>query len=227
MADFFVPVLGEAMKTSRIKYLAAMGVFCAFAYVLTNIGNLIPIRFAGFLSFDPKDAMIVIAGFALGPFATVAISLVVSFIEMITISSTGIIGFIMNVISSVAFALLPAIIYGRKRTFKRAMASLGISSIITIILMLLWNYLITPIYMELPREAIADMLLPVFLPFNALKCLINTSLVAVLYKPVVTVMRKIKILAPSTKVKKKRCRVENKETQNTPTIENERENKSV
>ena len=67
---------------NKIKQIAAAGVFCAFAFVLTNLGNIIPIRFAGFLSFDPKDAMIVMAGFALGPLATVIISIVVSFLEM-------------------------------------------------------------------------------------------------------------------------------------------------
>ena len=35
--------------------------------------------------------------------------------------------------------------------------------------MLLWNYLITPIYQKMPREAIVDLLLPLFLPFNAVK----------------------------------------------------------
>ncbi len=184
---------------SKVKRLVAIGVFCAFAYVLTNIGNLIPIRFAGFLSFDPKDAMIVIAGFALGPYATVAISAVVAFIEMVTISQTGIIGFIMNILSSVAFAFIPALAYKSMRTFKSALASLAISSIITVVLMLGWNYFITPAYMHVPRDAVEAMLIPVFLPFNVLKCFLNTTLVAVFYKPIVNAMRKVRLLPPSRK----------------------------
>ena len=36
--------------------------------------------------------------------------------------------------------------------------------------MLLWNYLITPIYMGMDREEIVvPMLIPVFLPFNLVK----------------------------------------------------------
>jgi riboflavin transporter FmnP len=182
------------MKKNKTKYIASLGVFCAFAYVLSYLGNVVPIRFAGFLSFDFKDAIIVIAGFALGPLATVAITLVVSFIEMITISQTEFIGFVLNVLSSTCFALIPAIIYKKNRTFKSAIISLGISSALTIVAMLLWNYLITPIYMKVPREAVVGMLLPVFLPFNALKCLINTSLVVFFYKPIVNALRKIKIL---------------------------------
>ena len=187
------------MNNSKIKNIAALGVFCAFAYVLTNIGNLIPIRFAGFLSFDPKDAIIVIAGFALGPVATIAISLTVALIEMITISTTGIIGFIMNVISSIAFAFIPALIYKTMRSFKSAIVSLAISSALTVIIMLGWNYFVTPVYMHVPRSAVETMLLPVFLPFNVLKCFLNTTLVAVFYKPIVKALRRIKLLSPSKK----------------------------
>lgn len=179
-----------------------IGLFCAIAFIFTNIGNLIPIRFAGFLSFDPKDAIIVIAGFALGPYATILISVVVALIEMLSISTTGIIGFVMNIISSVGYAFIPALVYKTTRTFKSAMVSLFVSSAFTVALMLLWNFLITPIYMRVPREAVEGMLLPVFLPFNLLKCIMNTVLVAFLYKPLVKILRKIKLLPPSRRVKR-------------------------
>lgn len=183
------------------RNIVVCGLFSAIAFILTNIGNLIPIRFAGFLSFDPKDAIIVIAGFALGPLATIIISIAVAFIEAITISTTQIIGFIMNVISSISFALIPALLYKKNRHFKTALIGLGISSVVTVILMLLWNYLITPIYMKIPREAVTDMLLPVFLPFNAIKCAMNVALVVVFYKPFVKVLRKMVLLDPSKKKK--------------------------
>lgn len=191
----------KALMKLTTKNMVVCGLFSAIAFILTNIGNLIPIRFAGFLSFDPKDAIIVIAGFALGPFATVIISFVVAFIEAITISSTGLIGFVMNLISSISFAIIPAFIYQKRRKFKMALLGLGISSIVTISLMLLWNYIVTPIYMEVPRAAVASMLLPVFLPFNMIKCAINVVLVVVLYKPLVKILRKMVLLDPSKKKK--------------------------
>ena len=183
----------EAMK-NKIKQIAAAGVFCAFAFALTNLGNIIPIRFAGFLSFDPKDAMIVMAGFAIGPWAAVGITFACALLELITISTTGIIGFIMNVISSLCFSLIPAILYKKNRSFKSAIIGLAISSLLTVAAMLLWNALITPLYMKVPREAVLDMLLPVFLPFNLLKCLINTSIVVFFYKHIMKALRKIKLI---------------------------------
>lgn len=190
---------------NKVREIAAAGVFCAFAYVLTNIGNVIPIRFAGFLSFDPKDAMIVMAGFALGPQAVVGITLACAFLELVTISSTGLIGFIMNVISSLCFALIPAILYKKKRTFKSAIFSLVISSYVTVMAMLAWNALVTPIYMHVPREAVLEMLIPVFLPFNIIKCVMNVVIALCLYKTVIRVLRKIKLIAPRKKGDRESC----------------------
>ena len=55
--------------------------------------------------------------------------------------------------------------------------------------MMLWNYLIAPIYMGYPREAIAELLLPAFLPFNLIKGGLNAAITMLLYKPVVTALR--------------------------------------
>ena len=56
--------------------------------------------------------------------------------------------------------------------------------------MLLWNYLVTPLYMGYPREAVVELLLPAFLPFNLLKGGLNASITFLLYKPIVTALRK-------------------------------------
>lgn len=64
-------------------------------------------------------------------------------------------------------------------------------------LMLAWNFLITPLYMGVPRQAVADMLLPVFLPFNLLKGLINAAAALLIYKPISRTLRRAKLI-PST-----------------------------
>ena len=65
-------------------------------------------------------------------------------------------------------------------------------------MMLLWNAFLTPLYMGLPRQAVAAMLLPVFLPFNLLKGGINAAVTLLVYKPLVKALRAAKLLpAPS------------------------------
>ena len=71
---------------------------------------------------------------------------------------------------------------------------LAAGSVAMVAVMLLWNWAITPLYMKVPRPVVEAMLLPVFLPFNALKAGLNTALILGLYKPLTTALRKTKLL---------------------------------
>ena len=186
------------MKNNKItpRYIAVIAMFTALAFVSVVIAKVIP-NVAGFLSYEPKDALIVIAGFIFGPVSSVLISLLVSFIEMITISSTGIYGFIMNVIATCAFVLPAAIIYKKDRTKKGAIIGLCVAVVSMTICMLLWNYIITPLYMKVDRSAVVGMLVPIFLPFNLIKGGINAGITLVLYKPIVGALRAAKLVEPS------------------------------
>ena len=165
----------------KTKRLAMLGMFSAIAYVFTVFAR-IPISSVEFLKYDPKDIIIVIAGFIAGPLSAFAITVVVSLIEAITVSTTGLIGFVMNVLSTVAFACTASLIYKKRRTLGGAIIGLICGVTLMCGIMLLWNYLITPLYMSLDREVIASMLLPVFLPFNLIKGSINSALAMLIYK---------------------------------------------
>lgn len=168
-----------------------MVLIAMLAAVSLLIVALIRIPVVLFLKYEPKDVIITIGGFLLGPMASFVISLVVSLIEMVTLSDTGLIGALMNLISTTCFACTAAFIYKRKRTMGGAIAGLTAGSFTMVILMLLWNYLITPLYMEgVSRDDVAGMLIPAFLPFNALKAGLNTALTLALYKPLVSALRK-------------------------------------
>ena len=179
------------------KTIATVAMLCAIAFVAKLISNVFP-TVSGFLSFDLKDVVIVIAGFILGPLAAVVISVIVSLVEMLTISSTGPIGLVMNVLASCSFACTAAIIYKRDRSMKGAVIGLIAGILLMTGLMLLWNWLITPLYMKVPRETVVAMLVPVFLPFNLVKGGMNAALSMLLYKPVVTALRKANLVRESS-----------------------------
>ena len=185
------------MKTNRFttKELTTLAMLTAIAYVLVCTVR-IPVVL--FLKYEPKDVVITIGGFLLGPMASLISSLVVSLIEMVTISDTGPIGAIMNFLSTVSFSCLAAWIYRRRHTQKGAVAGLVIGSLVMTALMLLWNYLITPLYMGVSREDVAGMLIPAFLPFNLLKAGLNSAITLLLYKPLVTGLRKAGLVSPSS-----------------------------
>ncbi|MCF0138342.1 MAG: ECF transporter S component [Oscillospiraceae bacterium] len=179
------------------KYITVVAMFCAVSFISVLIAKVIP-NVAGFLSYEPKDAVIVIAGFIMGPAASAIIALIVSFIEMISISTTGPIGFLMNVLASCAFAVPAAWLYKTNRSYKGAIVGLGLGVVLMTVCMLLWNYIITPMYMGVEREVVAGMLAGVFLPFNLIKGGINAGLALLLYKPIVGALRKAKLVEPST-----------------------------
>ena len=184
----------EKMST---RYMAAVAMFAALSFVSVLIAKVIP-NVAGFLSYEPKDAVIVIAGLLYGPLTSVLISVIVSLIEMLTISSTGPYGFLMNVISTCAFAVPAAWYYQKHKTQKDAVIGLCFGMITMVVAMLLWNYIITPFYMGVSRETVAGMLMSVFLPFNLVKGGINAGLTLLLYKAVVGALRKAGLAQPSS-----------------------------
>ncbi len=182
------------MSNNRTRFWVNLAMLTAISLVITYVSKLIPFAVVGFLKFDFKDVIIAIGGFLFGPLAAVAISVVASIIEMLTFSSTGVIGCVMNIISTVAFVCPAAYIYKKNYTQKSAIVGLIVGCLVATVVMLLWNYLITPLYMEIEREVVAGMLLPAFLPFNLAKTGMNAALTILLYKPIVTVLRKLHLV---------------------------------
>ncbi len=172
---------------SKTKRITTTAMLCAVAYVVVVVGR-VPVVL--FLKYDPKDIIITLGGLIWGPMTSLIVSVIVSLIEMVTISENGVLGCIMNIISTCSFAWTASVIYKKKRTLPGAVTGLVTGSLMMVLVMLLWNYLITPIYMGYPREAVAELLVPAFLPFNLLKAGLNAGFTFLLYKPVTTALRK-------------------------------------
>ena len=192
------------MRSERIRKLVTLAMLCALAYILMV---LIKIPVVLFLSYEPKDVIIVIGGFLYGPLSAMVMSVVVALVEMVTVSSTGIYGAIMNALSSCTFACTAAFIYKKWRTLPGAATGLVGGIIITVPVMLLWNYLIVPLYtVYITREAVVPMLVSVFLPFNLIKYGLSSAITMLIYKPIRIGLSKSNLLpatpAPGAKLAK-------------------------
>jgi len=200
---------------TRTKQLTVLAMLSALAYVIMVFGRIPVLTVPPFLKYDPKDVILVIGGFIFGPLPVLMMSVVVSFLEMITVSDTGIIGFLMNVLSTCAFACTAAYIYKKIHSLKGAIIGLIVGWIAMAAVMILWNYLVTPIYLaslahgfsdrealsqavEEMRPMVAKMLIPIFLPFNLLKGGLNAAITMLLYKPVRTGLSKSRLLPETT-----------------------------
>lgn len=187
------------MKHEQVKKLTVLAMLCAVAFVIVA---LVRIPAVLFLNYEPKDVIIAFGGFLYGPVAALVISLVVSFLEFLTISSTGWIGMVMNFLSSAAFAGTAALVYRKKHTLTGAVIGLVLGSLAMTVVMLVWNYALTPLYMDTPRADVAAMLVPVFLPFNLLKSGLNSAITILLYRPLVQSLRRVGLFPQSNSVAK-------------------------
>ena len=189
-------------KTNRytLRTLVSMAMLTAVAYVVMLLSKSLP-SVNGFLDFDFKDVVICISGFIYGPVPAAIISIVVALIEAVTISHTGPIGLLMNVLATCSFCCTATFIYKKHHTMKGAIVGLALGVAALVIVMLLWNYLITPVYQKVPRDVVVAMLPTVFFPFNLAKGGMNMAATLLLYKPVVTALRKAR-LAPESRAPK-------------------------
>ena len=184
----------ENKKINKIstEKMAGIAIFSALAFVVSLVVRF-PVQF---LTFDAKDAVITIAAFVYGPLSAVIISFLAALIEMITISTTGWYGFLMNFASSAVFSLTASLIYTKKRNLNGAIISLYSAIGATVGVMLLLNLLVTPLYLQYVGAPVtnADMvaMLPtLLLPFNFAKALMNSAIVMLLYKPTVMALKRL------------------------------------
>ena len=175
------------------KKLTTLAMISTLAYILAAFAR-VPVIPIPPLRYDPKDIVIVIAGFIYGPLAAFAVTVVVAFMQMFTVSATGFIGLFMNILASTAFCCTAALIYKKNRTMKGAIIGLIVGTVFATAIMMLWNYIITPVFINRPRADVAAMLIPVFLPFNLISNALNAALTIMFYKHVRTVLIAARIM---------------------------------
>lgn len=187
-------------QKNKIRTLTVCAMLCAMAFALTTMAHFVlPPLFpaAAWLKYDPKDVILAVSALLFGPLPALAVTVVTSVLETLTYSETGWIGLVMNVVASGAFVLPAAWLYYKRRTVAMAVTGLLSGVVLMTGVMLLWNAFLTPIYMGMPRSAVIEMLVPVFLPFNMIKGALNAAITLILYKPLTQALRGAKLLPAS------------------------------
>jgi len=188
------------MNTSRrfnTKKIVVLAMLSAIAYILASLIRIPLVPAAGFLGYEPKDVVLVIAGFIYGPLAPLAMAAVIAILEGVTTSVLGPVGMPMNFIASTAFCVPAAIIYSKKRNVSGAILGLAVGTVFTTLFMLMWNFILTPVLMGWPQEQVNAILLPGIMPFNLIKGILNSAFAMLLYKPIRAALSKSG-LAPSS-----------------------------
>ncbi len=173
----------------KTKKLVLASLFTALSIVLLYIPFLrFPLFVAApFLEYDAMDVPILFGSLMLDMKSGLIITLLSCFIQGITVSSSsGLYGIIMHFISTGAFVIGTRLVYGKnkEKSTSRLIISLICGVICMTLIMIPSNLFITPLFMGVSREVVFSMLLPVFIPFNALKSGINALVTFLLYVPI-------------------------------------------
>ena len=173
-------------KTIKLTKLAMLGAVSLVLVLLVRI----PFPPAPFLTYDPADVPIFISAFAFGPLSGLAVTVIVSFVQAFALGGDGIIGFLMHVAATGSFVLTAGLIYRKHKTKKVAIIALICGTIVMTASMMLWNVIITPIFLGVPRDVVIGMLLTVIMPFNLLKAGINSVITLFTYKAIAKYLHK-------------------------------------
>lgn len=176
-----------------VKKMVVLAMFSTLAFLSVLIFK---VR-VEFLTFDAKDAIITTSGLFFGPLASLVVSLITAFLEMVTISSTGLYGFVMNFLSSAAFSCTAAIVYKYRRKMSGAVIGLSLAIVAMTAVMMAANILITPLYMKAPRSVVIDYIPKLLLPFNLVKATLNACITLFIYKYIGRAMRSLNIIPKS------------------------------
>ena len=191
-------------NTYKIKKMVILALISAMAFVITFVCRLPIMPSAPFLDLEFKSAVILIGAYIFGPLSGLIMSFVICMLEMVTFSSTGIIGCIMNIVATVSIVCPASLIYKKKKSTSGAIVGIAVGAVCMTIAMVLWNYLLTPIYQGIPREAIAAMLLPVFVPFNLIKAGLNGGIALFVFRPLSEALQKTNLIPKQLHVEKSR-----------------------
>lgn len=183
--SFFI-ALGKEKKMKlrgNVRMMTTLAVLAALAMVL-----LILVRFPIFpaiqdLKYEPMDIPFLIAGFAFGPWAGLAVAVTASIIQGFTLDAqNGLVGILMHVIASGTLVLVASSIYKRKRNIKNAVIGLAAGTVSMTVIMIAANLLIMAPYYHIPVDVVIG-LLPLIIAFNLIKAGSASLVTFLIYKP--------------------------------------------
>lgn len=187
----------NAVSGSRLRKICGTAMLSAAAYVLMFLEFPVPL-IPPFIKMDFSELPALIASFAYGPVAGVAVCLVKNLIHLFNTQSGGV-GELANFILGASFVFVAGMLYKRMHNKKGAIIGALVGAVIMAVISVPSNYFIVyPVYTAfMPMEAIIgaykainpsvntllDCLLMFNMPFTFVKGLFSLVITFLIYKP--------------------------------------------
>ena len=163
------------------RQLVTMALLCAIGVLLSFIEfPLIP--GVTWLKYDASAMPAMVCGFAFGAGGGLAVGIAGAIIHGILMADFS--GAVMNILVVIGFVVPASLVYQHGRTLPRAIIGLIASVVCAVIMAIAGNLVITPAYLGVPMDAVIAMILPILVPFNLAKGIINAVLTLAVYKSI-------------------------------------------
>jgi riboflavin transporter FmnP len=157
------------MNTKNIVFT---GIFSSIAFVLMATITIPIMPSASFLRYDPSEIVSIIASVLLGPKIGVAVCFLKDILYLL-FRARSIFGPISDFIASSVFTFTIGIIYYMNKSKKSLIMGGVVATLARILIIIPLNIVILRLQFGLSINQVFDMLLPILIPFNFLKSIIN------------------------------------------------------
>ena len=169
---------GGAWSTRRI---AVTALFCALSFILTFVE--VPIfPPAPWLQYDPSGIVALVAGLIFGP-ATGSVVVVLPWV-LKTLFSFNVWGHVMAIVAGLALTVPAALVARRVPGAHGLAVGMVVGGVVSLVACILCNLVVTPLYTAVSVDEVIAMIVPILLPFNLLKIVINCVVTALIQKPI-------------------------------------------
>ncbi len=182
-------------KTRRIlsyhfsaTHIAYMALFTALAFVVTFLEfPIFPV--APYLKLDFANVFFMIEGYIFGPVEAI-VSIGIKELLCLTKSSSGGVGELANFLMSTAFIIIPSLLYRFKKGRWWVAVTLVMACVLQVAVSLPVNrYINFPFFVGEGAAAMFDEAWPFVLAFNAIKSVVISVIVFIIYKPLSRLIR--------------------------------------
>jgi riboflavin transporter FmnP len=165
---------------SNVRWVVLIGMLGAVAFILMATIQVPILPSAPYLRYDPSDVIGLIAVLLAGPVAGVAVVALKDVLYLL-FRARSIFGPLANFVAVATFVGVAGwMLRGRRLTLSSLLAACAAGGIARVLVMIPANYVILNLQFGMPPARVAELLLPVIIPFNVIATVINTALTAVI-----------------------------------------------
>jgi len=168
----------------RAQRIVIVGMLAAVAFILMAAVQIPILPNAPYLTYDPSDAIGLLAGVIYGPSTGVMVVFLKDVLFLI-LRARGPFGPVADFIAAGTFVAVTAWAFRRRPGpfGRRLVQAAVIGTAARVLIMIPVNFVILGLQFGMPPERIAHLLLPAIIPFNALKAGINAVLALLIAEP--------------------------------------------